>query len=294
MLKKHTLPHSLLFILFIFSFQFNLLGQTNKLFSEYAASNNYNSKTSNFNFWDDAGNGINDFENFFTSPLHYSENTWLKIGAATAITGGLFFIDNSVRSSVKKIHSPFQDSFVKIGDNYGKGIIPAGFAVALYGFGFFADNYEIKSTGQILFESLAAAGITVTALKVIFGRSRPYLEEGSHKFNFFKTNNDFNSFPSGHVIIAFTTSTVLAERIGNIYASAALYGLAALTAYQRIYTDNHWFSDTFLAAAMGIAIGKYFVNLHDKRNVNNTSAFNYSISPTIVGSGLGVSFNAEF
>lgn len=292
MLNKNTLRNTLLFISIFFAFNFNIFGQTQKPFAELSYSNPANK--SNFNFWDDTQNGINDFGVYLTSPLHFSGNTWLKIGAVTAITGGLFFADNSVRTAISKNHSSFQDDFVKIGDNYGKGIIPAGLAVTLYGIGFFTNNYEIKSTGQILFESLAAAGITVTALKVIIGRSRPYLERGNHNFSIFNTNNDYNSLPSGHVIAAFTTSTVLAEKIDNIYASVALYGLAALTAYQRIYTDNHWFSDTFLGAAMGIAIGKYFIHLDNERHNNHSSKISYRFSPTIISSGLGFNFSATF
>jgi len=294
MLKKISRSNTLLFIFFIFSFNFNLFAQTHDNFFRLTAANDYNKSRVNFNFWDDTKNGFDDLGNYFTAPLHFSNSTWLKIGAVTAITGGLFFVDNSVRNSVKKIHSPFQDNFVKIGNQYGKGIIPAGLSVALYGIGFFTNNYELKSTGQILFESLAAAGITVTAIKVIFGRSRPYLEEGPRQFNFFKTNNDFNSLPSGHVIVAFTTSTVLAEKIDNIYASIALYGLASLTAYQRIYSDNHWFSDTFLGAVMGVAIGKYFVHLDKKRRRNNRNGITYSILPYTDFRNTGIRLNVSF
>jgi len=283
----------LLIFFFIFS-QLQISGQTLQHLQYLNDSGNRSSTNRNFNFWTDTQNGINDFGSYFTSPLHFSKSTWLKIGAVTAITGGLFLVDNTVRNAVKRNHSTFQDDFIKIGNNYGKGIIPAGLAVTLYGIGFFTNNYEIKSTGQILFESLAAAGITVTALKVIFGRSRPYLEQGNHSFSIFNTNNDYNSLPSGHVIVAFTTSTVLAEKIGNVYASIGLYSIAALTAYQRIYTDNHWFSDTFLAAAMGIAIGKYFVHLDKKRLEDNSSKLSYRFSPTIIRGRLGLSLSAEF
>ena len=281
-------------VIFTLAFQLTTLGQSSKSFYELSNLNNYTPLDTNFNFWNDFNNGIDDFGNYFTSPLHFSKNTWVKIGGVTAIAGLSFFADNSVRTAVSKNHSTFQDNLVKIGDNYGKGIIPAGLAVGLYGIGFFTNNYEIKSTGQILFESLAAAGITVTALKVIIGRSRPYLEQGNHNFSPFNTDNDYNSLPSGHVIVAFTTSTVLAEKIDNVYASIALYGLATLTAYQRIYSDNHWFSDTFLGAVLGVAIGKYFVHLDNKRRDHNESKFSYHLSPNLINGGLGINFSLTF
>ena len=83
---------------------------------------------------------------------------------------------------------------------------------------------------------------------------------------------------------------MLAERIDNIYASIGLYGLAGLTAYQRIYSDNHWISDIFLGAAAGIAIGKYFANLHERNN-NKLSKIDYLLFPYISNtySGFGIS-----
>jgi hypothetical protein len=48
----------------------------------------------------------------------------------------------------------------------------------------------------------------------------------------------------------------------------ALYGMASLTAYQRIYSDVHWFSDVLLGAALGTFIGLKIVGLHDKEDLS--------------------------
>ncbi len=98
-------------------------------------------------------------------------------------------------------------------------------------------------------------------------------------FDLFKTDNPHNSFPSGHTVVAFTTSSVLAASIKNTYASIALYSLAGLTAYQRIYSNNHWFSDTVLAAIIGTVVGNALVKINDDRFDQDEKEGRINISP---------------
>jgi membrane-associated phospholipid phosphatase len=100
-------------------------------------------------------------------------------------------------------------------------------------------------------------------------------------FNFFETDFDHTSFPSGHTVVAFTTSSVLAATIKNTYASIALYSLAGLTAYQRIYSNNHWFSDTVLAAIIGTVVGNALVKINEDRASEQDIENKFSIHPSI-------------
>jgi len=206
----------------------------------------------------------------------------------------LFLSDETIQKTVDKNQTQTMSDIVEYGKYYGDWLLPLGFSAGLYLSGLAIENREVKETGSILIESLLASGITVTLLKVILGRSRPYNNEGQYSFHYFEFKNIFNSLPSGHAAVAFTTSTVLAERINNIYASLGLYGLATLTAYQRIYSGNHWFSDTFLGAIIGIVIGKYFVNLYGSNTHTRQSKINYKLLPYIsnnyAGLGIGIKF----
>ena len=74
---------------------------------------------------------------------------------------------------------------------------------------------DIRITGRLLFESISISGVSVIAVRFIAGRSRPFSEDGPWKFNGFRTDNTFQSFPSGLVTVAFALSTVFAERIDN-------------------------------------------------------------------------------
>jgi len=102
------------------------------------------------------------------------------------------------------------------------------------------------------------------------------------------------SMPSGHTSAAFSAATVLSERIGNIYASAALYSLAGLTAFQRIYRDQHWFSDTILASALGTVIGLKIVKLNSRESEANPKGASVNFVPVFNHNSMGIGISAAF
>ena len=188
-----------------------------------------------------------------------------------AATGLFFLVDQPIRNEILNSRINKNDEFLKIGHNYGDFYYNLGFAGVLYASHFAFGNKEIGLAGKSLLEALLVGGLASITIKYIFGRSRPYKEQGNTKFNWFKTDNIFNSLPSGHVITAFTTSSVISNYIENIYVSFALYSLAGLTALQRIATDNHWFSDVFLGAGIGVIVGSFFSNKNKSLLLNSSS-----------------------
>lgn len=115
----------------------------------------------------------------------------------------------------------------------------------------------------MLIEGVFYAGLTNTIVKVVTGRSRPYEEQGPYFFKAFQFSEPHISFPSGHATMAFTLSTILSERINNIFATVGLYALASTTFVERMYSDKHWLSDCILGAATGFFTG-YAVVKSDK------------------------------
>jgi hypothetical protein len=255
-------------------------------FAQQKNSENINFSTKIIN---DVELSFNNGLKYFVKPANFSNSDLLKLSGIILGTGGLMTIDQEVKSEVNKNQTKFQEDFTKIGKYYGEGYAMVGIPATLYLSGLVFNSDELRATGRILIESLAAAGLTSSLLKIIIGRSRPYTKEGEYKFNFFEFDNIKNSLPSGHTAVAFTISTVLSERIDNIYASIGLYGLASLTAYQRIYSNNHWLSDTFLGAVVGITAGKFFSDLEKSRS----SKINLGISPNI-SNGIGFNFSLQF
>ena len=166
-----------------------------------------------------------------------------------------------------------------------------GASGVVYLTGLAVQSDDIRTTGRELLETLALAGVTSTALKIIVGRSRPFTGSGPYTFHPISLKNEFNSLPSGHTTVAFAISSVLASRIDHPLASILLYGAATCTAFSRMYHDQHWFSDTFLGAAIATATGMWVVKRDEERKTNRSRSDNgLFISPNIGGISLTYKF----
>jgi len=103
--------------------------------------------------------------------------------------------------------------------------------------------------------------ITLTTLlgdvfKVLVGRARPYM--GMGVFSFFNLShslfsNDFQSFPSGHVLFFSSLCTWFAFRLGWWFRFI-LPLLPIVVAYNRLESNNHYFSDVFFSWVLGYVI----------------------------------------
>ena len=211
---------------------------------------------------EDARMGLSDVGRVLTSPLHFSAQAWSMTALVVGSTAFLFTLDKPVRMYALEHQNQTASDVFTLGREYGSGVNALIFAGGLYTGGLVFKNKDVRTTGLMVFESVGISGSITWALKVAFGRSRPYLEEGVTTFHGFQFKEETTSLPSGHSTVAFAISSVLAGRLHNIYASIGLYSLAALTAGSRIYNDDHWLSDTFLGAAIGTSVGIAVVRLH--------------------------------
>lgn len=193
-------------------------------------------------------------------------------------------------------HSRYTDRILKqAGELSTAAVLPS----IIYVSGLIFDDAEVRTTGRMLFESLLLAGVINGTLKYSLGRARPLMNTGNSQFEYFEPYNSYQSLPSGHTTVAFTCASLLSERINNIYASIALYAIAGGTAYERIRSDNHWFSDVVLGAGIGIfsaysivKANKYVENSEDK--VSNANKYSMRIMPMVNHSGFGLRLSAEF
>ena len=279
---KNLLTNRIILTLIIISVSLNsrLLGQENCI-----------NDTVHTSVFQDINHGLNDGIRLIKSPSHFTSEDWIYAGSLAGLTAGSFFIDESIRKTVAKNHNSTMDNITEIGHKYGN----AGYVIILSGAAYFTGklikNNDISETSRMILETLAYAGIISTALKYIAGRARPYTGNGAFDFFNFKLNNDYFSFPSGHSTTAFAVSSVLAAKINNIYASIALYGLAGLTMYQRIYGDDHWFSDTFIGAAISTVIGNAIVKINECPQKPNENSLLILPSVQAHSIGLGVLYS---
>jgi membrane-associated phospholipid phosphatase len=122
----------------------------------------------------------------------------------------------------------------------------------------------IRKTAAI-FLTVAAAGLADDALKIVFGRARPYawLAGDDSGFGFFRYGAKFASFPSGHT----TTSVAAALAFGAVFPRwRPAFLLAALAiALSRIVLDVHYPSDVIAGALLGSAVAFYVLERLRKR-----------------------------
>jgi len=109
-------------------------------------------------------------------------------------------------------------------------------------------------TGYAGVEAGGAALLAVTGLKYAVGRARPEQNVGNHDFKSFSGAGGYDSFPSGHTIVAWAVATPFALE----YDAPWLYGVAGLTNLARIGSRQHWVSDTVAGSLLGYGIGRMF------------------------------------
>ena len=268
-------------LIFIFSFNIKVLSQEN-----FTADTVHTSVIQDINY------GINDGARLLKSPAGFTSKDWIIFGGIAGVTTGSFFIDKTIRKTAAKNHTALMDDITEVGHNYGNAAYMVLLSGAAYLTGKIIMNNEIAGTSRMIIETLAYAGIITTLLKVGLGRARPYTNKGAFDFFNFSIYNDYLSLPSGHTTTAFAVSSVLAAKIKNTYASIALYGLAGLTMYQRIYSDKHWFSDAFLGAAISTVIGNAIVKYNESSKTNDESSL--IILPSFQEHSLGLSLVYSF
>ncbi len=244
---------------------------------------------------DDARSFYETSVGLLNSPFNFDEDDLVVTGLILSATAFSFTFDNPVRNNISKLKSPGLDKFSKWGENFGNGVYVLGLSGVLYLGGHIFTDDELRKTGLMLSEAIILNGIVTTGLKVIFGRSRPFRNNGNTKIDFLEMEFEDveNSLPSGHTSTAFTVATVLSNRIDNPYATIALYSLAGLTAFQRMYADKHWFSDTIMGAALGTVIGLKIIKLNGEDKKENESV-NFNVSPVLTPTGYGVGFVFNF
>lgn len=217
---------------------------------------------------------------FIKQPSRWQSKDWSIIGLTTASTLMIMQFDDEVRDQVLLTRENIYNLPAEFGRIWGEpyNTLLIGGVNALSGI---VNNiYMNKKVAFEIYQSAIYTGLTTMLIKTITGRSRPYTNEGSYSFSPFNLSGDDEwSFPSGHVSLAFSLSTVLSQNSKSELMKVIYYLPAFLTAYSRVYQDKHWLSDVFLGAVIGYSIGKWTVKIHEKNEgqVNPVPQFSFSI-----------------
>ena len=227
----------------------------------------------------DAGHAFYSGIGLIKSPFTASESDWIPVLSAGAGTGALFLIDGEIKDIVNSNHNKTNnwmfgtDAYIT---KYSVSLSTSG----LYLTGLLFRKPAIRRTGLYAMESVIAATSITSMLKIVFGRSRPYLNEGETKFRVFNGNPErYRSLPSGHTTTAFALVSVMAKSVDNIWWKSIWYGGGVMVGLSRIYHDRHWLSDTALGGFIGYMTADYFVNYESRSEGKNVKDTELSIQP---------------
>jgi membrane-associated phospholipid phosphatase len=165
------------------------------------------------------------------------------------------------------------DVLSKIGDKTGT-IVSIGVGPAIWLLGRARHDSGTTVLGLRTSEAVFVGGVTITAIKMIAGRTRPYasIDHSPTHWDLFGgfRSDSTRSFASGHTTTASAAAVMLAaewRRQGmqgwKTVGPPLVYTLATITGASRVRDRQHWMSDVISGAAVGMASALVVRRWHD-------------------------------
>lgn len=228
------------------------------------------------------------------SPFHMTKTERIKFVSLIALSAGLVYgIDEPVDEelAVEGYHDALKpaETLADIGyayDKIGPATVLAGATTTLLMGGIIFKDKKLLETSRLVLESALITGLLTWTSKGLFSRSRPYTNESTKDFHFFKFSgyHKYNSFPSGHSSNIFSLVTVVTKQYPSWWLKAPAYTLAVSVALQRIDDRQHWTSDVVVGGFLGYWVGSRLVNRYQKKS------HEISVYPIFRDNQIGVRF----
>ncbi len=184
-----------------------------------------------------------------------------EAAAGAAVLAGALLLDRAIESTVPDGGGRTLDDLTDALNHGGR----PQYAVVLLGgtwaAGALAGRGEVRDAALHVGAGLAAGGVLNGALKYTVGRERPSVTDDPHRYRPLNAENRWQSFPSGHAVVAFSLASALSEEARAPWVTVLAYGGAAAVAWSRVYDDKHWASDVTAGALIGILAGRGTVRL---------------------------------
>lgn len=210
------------------------------------------------------------------SPIRWTH----LVAAAGAVVAATTF-DGPIATAIGAEPSPGVRGFANRFNSFGQVEVIAPVIGGLLAVGAVTDRPHLVEAGQRTALAIGIATVAVSANKYPLGRERPY-ESGSMRGGALRPLSGSTALPSGHTAAAFALATSLADMVDHAAADVALYGLAAGTAFARMGSRKHWFSDVVAGAIVGTVSAKL---AHGKISVFGLQAPRISVGRN--GAGVG-------
>lgn len=186
----------------------------------------------------------------------YSEQIWTS--QETQIAWGLVlgtatfsFLDEPLRHQLQKNRSDLLHDLSNSIEAVGHPLTTLAIGGAVWGIGYWQKKSDLKETGLLSLQAVAASQAACLLGKLAFGRTRPDDHDDAFDFHPLSLKDDQTSLPSAHTAGAFALAAVLSRRSHDPYAPYLYYGLASAVGLSRLYQDKHWLSDVVAGALIG-------------------------------------------
>ena len=216
----------------------------------------------------DMGNVFGGMGHSYSRPLHWKGDDWANFGYLTGGTLLLSTLDGKIDHWADGFREDVPDLITDYGQKYGNPNNNYMVTGGIYLVGLFTKNEKLRRTGVLLISSATAGGLLQQVSKRVIGRARPKSGQTSTTFDpSFGFNRIFNydSFPSGHAMLAFSNAYVIAKQFKSPWIKAGLYTLGSIPGFVRVIDRFHWFSDVAFSTALSIFIVESIDRYLDKK-----------------------------
>lgn len=250
------------------------------------------------NMWNhftyDVGNMFGGVGYAYSRPVHWKGNDWANFGYLTAGILLLFTVDDELNDWKNGFRQDIPDVVMDYGHEYGSPENNYMLTGGVYLAGLFTKNEKLRRTGVLLISSATAGGFLQQVSKRIIGRARPKSGESSDTFDplHFDRVYDYDSFPSGHAMLAFSNAYAIAKQFKNPWVKGGIYAIGLVPGFVRVMDDFHWVSDVAFSTVLSIfiveSIDRYLDSKYDEKYNDNPKqvSWNLSFGPNTMGVSL--------
>jgi len=196
---------------------------------------------------------LEDQKELYLTPFKPANFKWdaFELGGTAALLAS----DRHIEKHIGTAHYTFYQTT--------SNVAIAGLGAAVGGvwiWGIKGDHPHAKETGVLELETLVDTFLIYTPMQLLAGRQRP--GEGNGNGDFWKHHNINTSFPGGHAMFTFAMATVVSHEYPQKWVQTLAYLAATTVTVTRFMARDHWSSDMFAGAALGIGIGAHVFHAH--------------------------------
>ena len=188
-------------------------------------------------------------------------------------TASIFIVSRFDAALTEEAESWRNRELMRVVEELGDANALRPFAIVLFTGSLFTDNHRFQNAAFTSIESLIYSNVLTNALKLVFGRERPWQSNDPHIFRPFSGNT---SFPSGHATTAFAAITPWILYYPNT-ATVVAITLATATAFSRVPLRFHWPSDVMAGALIGFSTSAWLYKRHQPGS--EPSNLSFSLAP---------------